>query len=60
MDESKKWYQSKMIWLNLIALVASLLQAKWGLVMSPEMQGVMLTVLNLILRSVTKEEITWR
>jgi hypothetical protein len=57
--EGKPFYTSKMIWLNLIALVASLIQARYGLVMSPEEQGVILTVLNLILRSVTKEEIVW-
>lgn len=55
----KKWYVSKTVWVNGLALVASLLQAKYGLVMSPELQGVALTVINLILRAYTKEEITW-
>lgn len=55
----KKWYASKTVWLNLIALIASLAQIKYGLVMSPELQGVILTVCNVILRAVTKEEIVW-
>lgn len=57
--ESKKWYKSKIIWVNGIALVASLAQVWTGLILSPELQGVLLTAINLILRAYTKEEIVW-
>lgn len=57
--DAKKWYKSKIIWVNGLALVASVLQLKYGLVMSPELQGVLLTAINIVLRAVTKEEIVW-
>jgi hypothetical protein len=50
----KKWWQSKTLWVNLIALIASLAQAKWGLVLDPALQGVILTLVNLLLRAFTK------
>jgi len=57
--EAKKWFHSKTIWLNSIALIAALLQAKYGLVIDGATQGLLLTALNLILRAITKEEIVW-
>lgn len=59
MEDAKKWYRSKTIWVNLIALGASLLQAKYGLVIDGPTQGMILVILNIILRAVTKEEIVW-
>jgi hypothetical protein len=53
----KKWYLSKVLWLNGIALIASLLQAKYGLVIDPALQGVILTVANIILRAFTNQGI---
>ena len=58
-EDAKKWFKSKTIWLNLIALGASLLQAKYGLVIDGATQGVILVMLNMILRTITKEEIVW-
>jgi len=56
---SKKWYASKTFWVNSFALVATILQGHYGFVISPELQGMGLTVVNLFLRYVTKEEIEW-
>lgn len=54
----KHWYRSRILWLNIIGLIAALIQWKYGLVMSGEIQGMILTILNIILRFDTKEEVT--
>jgi hypothetical protein len=56
----KRWYYSKTIWVNGIALIATLCQAKWGFIVSPELQGIILTIINVVLRSITKEQIEWK
>jgi hypothetical protein len=59
MDKTKAWWLSKTIWVNLVALVGSLVvsygfdPAKWA-----EISTVALAVVNLALRMVTKEELT--
>lgn len=50
----KKWYKSRMLWTNVIALLAV-----FGLDISPEEGVAILAVINIILRLVTKEELTW-
>ena len=57
---TKKWYHSKMVWVNLIALVATIAQAFFGFPISPEYQGLALTVVNIILRTITNEKIEWK
>ena len=58
-DNVKKWYASKMFWVNLFALVATVVQGFTGFVISPELQGVLLTITNIILRMITNERIEW-
>jgi len=59
MEEAKAWWMSKTIWTNLLALVGSLVIAlgydagRWA-----EIATVLLAVVNLGLRLVTKEPIT--
>lgn len=55
----KKWYASKTFWVNALALVATIAQGSYGFVVSPEVQGIILTLVNVVLRTVTKEEISW-
>ena len=57
--ENKAWYQSKTLWLNLIAAAAGAVQAFTGFVIDIEAQGAILIVLNIILRLVTKTAVTW-
>ena len=57
---SKKWYTSKTIWVNGILLVASVAQAKLGINLSAETQGIILTMVNLALRAVTKAPLNWK
>lgn len=59
MNGTKVWWTSKTIWTNLIAFVGSIVIAigfdpgRWA-----EIATVLLAVVNIILRLVTKEEIT--
>ena len=50
----KKWYKSKTIWTNLIAIAVAL-----GLQLREEEVVAVLAIINLVLRFVTKEELTW-
>lgn len=54
---AKPWYKSKTIWLNLLAAVAYFLQNQYGYVVSPEIQVLVLAVLNGILRFETHEAV---
>lgn len=58
--DSKVWWKSKQIWVAVIALVATALQAKYGFILSPETQGYILTIIMIILRIVTTEPVTLR
>lgn len=56
----KAWYASKTIWVNAIALIASLL-ALLGIDLTPEQQGAFVTAIlaavNIILRFFTRDAI---
>lgn len=54
----KKWYASKTLWINIIAIVAWL---GFGLeVVDPQYEVAALAAINFILRLITKEEIIWK
>lgn len=57
--DSKHWFASKTLWLNILAAAALVIQSFTGFVVSPEVQGAILILLNVILRLVTKSEIVW-
>lgn len=50
----KKWYKSKMIWANILALIAA-----FGFELSGEEMTAVLAVINIVLRTITKEELVW-
>ena len=55
----KNWYQSKTLWVNAIAIVAIVSQAVTGREVIPaETQGMLLAIINFVLRLITKEEIS--
>lgn len=57
----KMWYLSKTLWVNILALAAIIIQGVTGKMwLSAELQGSLLTFINLFLRAVTKEEIVWK
>jgi hypothetical protein len=56
----KKWYESKTVWINVVALVAAILQGVYHKeVINPGTQVVVLSVINMVLRAITKHEINW-
>jgi hypothetical protein len=58
---NKRWYESKTVWVNAIAFIAALLQVIYGKeVINAGVQGIMLTLINIILRAITKHNITWK
>ncbi len=57
--EPKLWYSSKTIWVNGLALIGAILQAKFGWIIPAEFYTYGLLALNLILRKVTKQPIIW-
>ena len=52
--DSKLWWKSKTLWVAFIALIASVAQAKWGLVIDPATQGIILSIIVILLRLETK------
>lgn len=55
----KKWWLSKTIWVNTIAAVAVILQAVTGkVILDAEVQAAILALINLMLRIITKSELT--
>lgn len=54
----KKWYTSKTVWVNILATVALAVQFQTGFIIGPELQAIALSVVNLLLRKVTRTEIT--
>lgn len=57
----KKWYLSKTLWVNAIALAAIIVQSVTGNdLLGPEVQGGILAIINLILRVVTKEQLIYK
>lgn len=55
----KKWYASKTVWVNALGLLGLIAQINSGFIFSAELQAVILSLINLILRTITKEEIVW-
>ena len=58
--ENKKWFLSKTFWINILAIVALIIQTQTGFVFSPEAQVSVLALLNIVLRAVTKAPIEWK
>jgi len=57
--KGKKWYRSKTIWVNLIAIGAMVIQMQTGYILDPEYYPYVLAGINMILRVITKQEILW-
>jgi hypothetical protein len=55
---TKKIHQSKTVIVNIIALIAIIVQAQTGAVISIETQAAIVTVANIALRLITKEPIS--
>lgn len=58
--ENKKWYASKTLWVNAVSLIAIIAQGISGHeVINPELQVSILAGINMILRFITKTQVTW-
>lgn len=58
--EEKKWYTSKVLWTNFIGIIAIVAQGISGHeVINIELQSSILAAINMILRFVTKQPVTW-
>ena len=58
--ESKSIFVSKVFWANAVGLAAMIIQGLTGnFIVSPEIQAGALSVINIILRSVTKTAVNW-
>lgn len=58
MEFKKNWYQSKTLWINVVATVAILLQAVTGNeVLDADTQTTLLAMINILLRFMTKAPI---
>ncbi len=55
--ENKKWYTSKTLWFNAVSAIAVFVQTQYGFVISPEMQGLIITGVNAILRLITTKAV---
>ena len=57
----KKWYASKTLWINLLAMIAIVIQRQFEVdILDEEMQGSLLILIDVFLRCITKEPINWR
>ena len=55
--DAKPWYLSRTLWINVIAIVALIVQNRYGFILSLEEQMGIITVVNIILRIFTKKEL---
>ena len=56
----KKWYTSKIMWANIISKVAIIAQSATGKeIISSEVQVVLLGIVNIALRIITKKSVEW-
>ena len=57
--DTKRWYTSKTLWVNLLAIVALVAQAEFGYLLDAEAQAALLAIINLILRAITKKGLSY-
>ena len=58
-NEKKKFWLSKTFWLNILVIIAMIIQYFTGFVIDPGQQVIILGVINVILRAITKQPIDW-
>ena len=55
----KKFYLSKTFWVNVLGIAFLIIQSQTGYVLSPEYQALILGFVNMILRFITGEPVSW-
>ena len=56
----KKFYTSKTLWFNVLAIAGLIIESYTGHVLDPKTQVIILGVVNFILRLITRTEIIWK
>ena len=56
----KPLLKSRTFWVNIVAIIAMAMESQLGYQIDAEAQVAILAVINLLLRLVTKEPITWK
>ncbi len=56
---TKKFWQSKTFYVNILAVIAIFLQGQFGFVLDAGTQVSILAAINVVLRLVTHKEIVW-
>lgn len=51
----KKWFTSKTLWINVIAIIAIILQMEMGFVLEAAEEAIILGFINIIVRFLTKK-----
>jgi len=54
-SSTKKFYQSKTFWVNILSAVGLVVQTQTGFIIDPSIQAIGLTVVNTGLRLITKQ-----
>lgn len=57
--DTKSFLTSKTLWVNFLAFLVMAVQLKTGWVVSPEIQAMVLTGINAVLRLITKSPVAW-
>ena len=57
-NETKPFYNSKTMWINVIGIAAIIAQAQFGFIIDAQTQAAILAVVNMILRAVTKQPLS--
>ena len=55
----KQYLTSKTLWANVIAIIAIVSAGQFGFVLDGTTQTTMLAMLNMMLRTITKEPLVW-
>ena len=55
----KNYITSKTMWVNFVAIIAIVAQGQFGFVVDPAAQAAMIIMINMVLRAVTGEELSW-
>ncbi len=51
----KKWYHSRILWLNILALVLTVIELSTGYILAAAIQDSIVAIINIILRARTNQ-----
>lgn len=56
----KSIFKSKTFWVNFVGFISFIIQNKYGFVIDESLQAQALMLINIVLRTITKEPVVWR